>query len=110
MTRVALQWTIDGRDHVLPVPDDRPVTIGRDSSCDIVFDDVAVSRHHAEVVLRGQACFVRHLSDTNATYVNGRIALGETAIVPGDILWLPVRLVRVVSLDGPTDGAPDASA
>jgi pSer/pThr/pTyr-binding forkhead associated (FHA) protein len=101
MTRVALQWTVDGQDRVLPVPPDRPITIGRDGSCDIAFDDAAVSRHHAEVFMRDEGCVVRHLSATNPTYVNGRIALGETVIGPGDVLWVPVRLVHVVAADGP---------
>jgi len=31
------------------IPDDRPLTIGRDAACDIMVNEVFVSRHHAEL-------------------------------------------------------------
>ena len=35
--------------------------IGRSSSCELVLDDDAISRRHAEIALRGGVCVVRDL-------------------------------------------------
>ena len=99
MSALAVAWTEDGETRRVPVPPDGVLVIGRDPSCDIVLDDATVSRRHAEVVSRGDECYVRPLSATNATYVNGRIVVRETRLAAGDELWLPVRLMRVVAAE-----------
>ncbi len=51
---------------------DRPLTIGRDSSCTFAIDDIAASREHAEVRLRSEGLLVRDLGSRNGTYVDGK--------------------------------------
>ncbi len=46
-------------------------TIGRDPRCNLVLDDVSVSRHHAEVRRIGPAYVVADGGSFNGTYVNG---------------------------------------
>lgn len=49
------------------------LVIGRESSCDIVFPDINISRVHAEICLNPQGIWVlTDLDSTNGTFVNGR--------------------------------------
>ncbi len=50
----------------------------------------AVSRNHAEVIRRGERCFIMDLDSMNKTYINGQIipARQETEIYDGDSLKL----------------------
>ncbi len=45
-------------------------TLGRHSDADIFFDDVTVSRRHAEVERTSDCYFVRDVGSLNGTYVN----------------------------------------
>lgn len=100
--RLALRWTEDGEDIILPIPTAGVVTIGRDDECDVILGDATVSRLHAEVYLRDGAPYLRHVSATNPTYLNGEIMVGEVPLHLGDELWFPVRLVHVTALNWPT--------
>lgn len=52
---------------------DRPVlTLGRDPACDIVLNNPAVSRLHAEIRRSGPDVAIFDLKSTNGTYVNGQ--------------------------------------
>jgi len=64
---------------------DRPVIrIGREMGLDVVIDNVAVSRHHAEIRLMDQQWFVRDLDSGNGTLLNGRRFAGLAPIKRGD--------------------------
>jgi FHA domain/DUF1707 SHOCT-like domain len=63
-----------------------PLVIGRRSDCDLVIDDVAVSRVHA-VLLRFEDTWV--LADhgsKNGTSVNGQRLVAPTAVFAGDLV------------------------
>lgn len=53
-----------------PIPSDRPLSIGRETSCDITVNEVAVSRHHAEVRQEGES-YVLHPVGSTTTVMNG---------------------------------------
>ena len=63
------------------------ITLGRSSSCQLVFDDDTVSRRHAALVLRDGAWHVVDLGSSNGTYVNGRRVV-DVEVRPGDELAL----------------------
>lgn len=64
---------------------DRPVIrIGRQTELDIVIDNVAVSRHQAEIRLQGMRWFVRDLDSRNGTLLNGRKLEGLEPLERGD--------------------------
>lgn len=52
-----------------PIPADRPLSIGRETACDITVNEVAVSRHHAEVRREGES-FVLHPIGSTTTVMN----------------------------------------
>lgn len=104
--RLALAWTCGAEERVVPVPEVGALYLGRDDDCDVAFSEVTISRRHAMVMGRGGRAYLRHLSTTNPTYLNGRIVVREAELAAGDELWLPVALVRVVALSE-DEGAAD---
>jgi pSer/pThr/pTyr-binding forkhead associated (FHA) protein len=61
-------------------------TIGRSEDSDIFLVDPSVSRNHAEMDLNVDGPFVRDLSSTNGTFVNGERIEGVRRVLPGDVL------------------------
>ena len=59
------------------------------------FRDGAVSRTHAEISLADQGMpILRHISDTNHTFVNGRKILRET-LQPGHVIQIGQTSIRM---------------
>ena len=66
----------------------RGAVLGRSRDCDVVLDDVNVSRRHAEVRPSGGSWMVNDLGSTNGIKVNGRRADGPQSIRSGDVIEL----------------------
>lgn len=63
----------------------QPVTaLGRHTDNDVVLDDLALSRFHARLELRGEHYVVVDLGSQNGVYVNGIRVSGEQPLHPGD--------------------------
>ncbi len=64
------------------------ITIGRERDNTICLDDTLVSRHHALVQKIGNNYFVKDLTSTNGTFVNGmQVPRGKYArLAQGDVL------------------------
>ncbi len=67
---------------------DAGATIGRSRDCEIVLDDVGVSRRHAEVRPAGDGWTVEDLGSTNGVLINGRRIHGAHRLQPGDRMVL----------------------
>ncbi|HAR65111.1 MAG TPA: hypothetical protein DCR55_02725 [Lentisphaeria bacterium] len=63
----------------------RPVTIGRGETCDIVLNDMAVSREHAQIVPAGKTLNLIDNFSANGTYVNG-IKVPKARVRAGDVI------------------------
>ena len=59
-------------------------TIGRSRDCDIVLDDVGVSRRHAQVRATPDGWTVEDLGSTNGVLINGQGIRGAQPLRPGD--------------------------
>lgn len=70
----------------LPAPHAPFVLVGRSRRCDLVLDDLTVSREHAGLVLFGGGWFVCDRDSTNGTRVNGRRIWGTASVRPGDVI------------------------
>jgi pSer/pThr/pTyr-binding forkhead associated (FHA) protein len=69
--------------------------VGRHALCDIVLDDITVSRHHAEVERDGEKFTIADLRSLNGTYVNGE-RVEQAELTSGDALQIGrFRLVFV---------------
>ncbi|MET3982696.1 DUF1707 and FHA domain-containing protein [Streptomyces sp. PvR034] len=61
-----------------------PLTIGRDPGSGLRLVHETVSRHHAELSLRGGLWVLRDLGSTNGTTVNGQRVTGAAVVRAGD--------------------------
>ncbi|GEM_PF-1243635 len=67
--------------------DSEPVSIGRDSGCDVVLTDPTVSRSHMKLERIDGRWYLQHLAPGNQTHVNGRPVIvtdPPTALKCGD--------------------------
>lgn len=64
-------------------PVNHPLTIGRDTQCDIAIPMPHISRKHAEVFLEQGVLKVRDLGSANGTFINGE-KLAQAELVNGD--------------------------
>jgi hypothetical protein len=64
----------------------KPMTIGRDTSNDIVLADRSVSGHHAVVRYMNGEWVLADLDSRNGTYVNGAAIATETSILEHDVV------------------------
>jgi len=90
------------------------IRIGRGKECElrpVGPDDTAVSRVHAEIVLKPDgSAVVRDAQSRNGTYLNGKLAAGERDVGRGDKLRLgasgPELVVARLSLPGEAESEP----
>lgn len=73
------------------------IELGRDTSCVIHFGDdlPMVSRKHAAIEQRGQELFLKQLSQTNQTLINGRPINQEWYLTNGDEIQLSASGPRI---------------
>lgn len=66
----------------------KTISVGRDSSNDIVVDNKIVSRHHAHFMINSQGqVVIKDLGSPNGTFVNDK-KITEVILVPGDVVKL----------------------
>lgn len=70
---------------------DRPLIIGRTSTCHVCCNATEVSRTHCAIVARGRKAFIHDLGSTSGTFVNGGRVGREQEVRPGD----RIRIGRV---------------
>jgi predicted component of type VI protein secretion system len=86
-------------------PVENPVIrVGREMGLEVVIDNVAVSRHQAELRLQDEQWFVRDLGSGNGTFLNGRPLSGMAPIKRGD--EISVGKISLFFDHVPTEPAP----
>lgn len=60
--------------------------LGRDLQCDLVINQRAASRRHAEIRWSGDAVVLEDLGSTNGTRLDGRVLQGPAALHPGNLI------------------------
>ena len=85
----------------------RRTTIGRDPGCDVVIDNVGISRLHATIEVIGDSFVLRDCGSENGLTLNGE-ACREGRLVHGDVLGLNKFLLRFSNqaLEVPANLAP----
>ncbi len=66
--------------------DANELALGRDLDCDVVFEDVQISRRHARIYRQADAFFIEDLKSTNGTLLNGKALKKPQKMKSGDIL------------------------
>ena len=74
------------------------VIMGRDEDCQLVLNDIAVSRRHAKIALEGDRFVLSDLSSGNGTYLNG-VRIQQERLSPGDEIIVGERTLRFVELN-----------
>ena len=86
---------------------DRPViSIGRGIECDIVINDISISRCHVQVLRQANGNFVQDLDSRNGTTVNDEPLLAPRLLEPGDIVcfgniqleYVPIQTARTTPI------------
>jgi hypothetical protein len=90
------------------------ITIGRDSTNEIVINDAEVSRRHARLTFQGGKYVLEDLGSTNGTFVNGQRLAGPRVLKPGEVVSFGEQIVlvfEVINIDaGATMVSPRAAA
>ncbi|WP_435856068.1 FHA domain-containing protein [Streptomyces physcomitrii] len=73
---------------VRPLPTARRTRIGRAPDNDLRVDDLAVSRHHAELRAGPGGWRIADLGSHNGTYLGGRRLTGSAPVLPGDLVGI----------------------
>jgi hypothetical protein len=81
---LALNWTGGDEDMLL----------GRHPSCEILLDDLSVSRRHARLFFRDGSWVIQDLGSTNGTRVND-VLVGRCELHPGDQILLGDERLRI---------------
>lgn len=74
------------------------VVMGRDEECEIMMNDIAVSRRHARIALEGSHFVLTDLSSGNGTFLNG-VRIEKEALASGDEIVIGERTLRFVELN-----------
>src|SRR5512139_2684423 len=69
------------------------LTIGRDSTNEIVINDAEVSRKHARLTFQGGKYVLEDLGSTNGTFVNGQRLTSAAVLKAGDVVSLGEQIV-----------------
>ena len=85
---------------------DKPLTVGRGVSSDVVVNDEALSRHHFVVEREGEEYLLKDLKSENGTWVDGRRA-ESTRLHHHDCI-LAGRTLFVFSSPGAPEHQPPA--
>ena len=66
----------------------KKITVGRESSNDVIISQGLVTRKHAEFYVEKDQLFVKDLNSTNGTFVNGTAIKGPTSLKTLDIVYI----------------------
>lgn len=85
---LALEWVEGGTTRRIVLPEVGTLKLGRDPESDVIFDELSVSRHHAQIVCGPRGPNLRHVSRRSPTWLNGRLIIDEAPIAAGDVIRL----------------------
>jgi pSer/pThr/pTyr-binding forkhead associated (FHA) protein len=80
------------------------VGIGRETDNDVVLDDMATSRHHAQIQFHDGAYVLTDLGSANGTLVNGQ-RIDERVLSDGDSVMVGQNVI-LTSIVGSSPSAP----
>ncbi|MCM2256929.1 MAG: FHA domain-containing protein, partial [Vicinamibacteria bacterium] len=87
----------------------KPVlSIGRSRESDVFLPDQWLSRHHAEVRLRDQGCYLADLGSKNGTLLNGLRLAGEQRLRHGDVITLGEHVLTYLAEEAVAAADDDA--
>lgn len=83
--------------------------MGRSRSCQVIVDDMLVSRHHARLLVSHNALFVEDLGSTNGVIVNEAPIAGPTPLADGDRVIVGTQEMVIRAVDDGVETLPPPS-
>ena len=80
--------------------DQKEIVIGRESSCDIQIDNIAISREHARIVQGPNDCLIEDLNSSNGIFINGR-KINKKFLKTGDEIVIGKYTLNILLDDDP---------
>jgi len=71
------------------------MTIGRDSTNEIVINDAEISRRHSRLTFQGGKYVLEDLGSTNGTFVNGQRLAGPRVLKTGEVVSFGEQIMLV---------------
>ena len=94
------------RKYLLKTDPQGIISIGKDASNMISYDNKFVSPKHAQISISGDSAVLTDLGSTNGTFVNGRMIQGDYKLSFGDIIYIIglkiVYLKNTLAINNPT--------
>ena len=84
------------------------VVLGADATCDVVLQDVAVSRKHVSIVPCEAGFDVTDLGSRNGTWLDGA-KISRATVPPGSTLRIGTSLVQMLPAEEPVDIPPSSA-
>lgn len=84
---------------------DPEIVIGREKTCNLVINDVEISRKHARLIWQASNYVIEDLGSTNGTFINGNRLSSPFILQGGEIITLGEK--TVLNFESNTD--PDAT-
>ncbi len=81
------------------------MTIGRDSTNEIVINDAEISRRHSRLTFQGGKYVLEDLGSTNGTFVNGQRLAGPRVLKAGEVVSFGEQIVLVFEANNIDSGA-----
>jgi pSer/pThr/pTyr-binding forkhead associated (FHA) protein len=81
------------------------LSIGRDSTNEIVINDAEVSRRHARLTFQGGKYVLEDLGSTNGTFVNGQRLAGPRVLKAGEVVSFGEQIILVFEVTSQDEGA-----
>ena len=81
------------------------MTVGRDSTNEIVINDAEISRRHARLTFQGGKYVLEDLGSTNGTFVNGQRLAGPRVLKTGEVVSFGEQIVLVFEASNVDPGA-----
>jgi pSer/pThr/pTyr-binding forkhead associated (FHA) protein len=66
----------------------KPITIGRETTCEVVIPDRQVSHFHARLTPTGEGIILEDLGSKNGVHRNGTPVLGQVTLLDGDTVQI----------------------
>lgn len=98
MSQLKLRIQVEGNTEGTVLVEDNPFVLGRSPDCNLCLPFFGVSRHHGQIVARGQGWLIEDLGSLNGTLLNGLPAKSAQWIHHGDVVQIGVVSLVVLIL------------
>ena len=75
------------------------ITVGRGAECEVILNDISVSRRHTQFLRQVSGNYVQDLTSRNGTTINNELLLLPRLLVPSDIVSVGNISLEYISLE-----------